>query len=100
MILAVAVVAVAVLQRSGPDPFSGAYWDPGRGRRIEITHEGGKYMLLYGVARHGYQAERHGDELQVRDPFSGYVVIRSTEQGLVLVSGARTTKLEPLRPGQ
>lgn len=99
-LVVVVVVALAVLRGPGEDPFTGVYWDRDSGRRVEITHRDGGYQLLYGVARRGYPAERYGDELQVRDPFSGYVLVRSTDEGLVLVSGSRTTKLEPLTAGK
>ena len=94
--MALAVVITIVLRTPGEDPFAGVYWDPGSGRRVEITLEDGRYQLLYGVAKHWYAAERHGDELQVRDPFSGYVLVRATDEGLFLVNGGAETKLEPL----
>ncbi len=103
LLLAAAVAAVVVvalvLRPDGPDPFPGVYWDTASGRRVEITHDGSGYRFLYGVARHGYPAERHGDELRVRDPFSGYLVVRSTGEGLVLVQGQRESRLEPLAGG-
>ena len=94
MVLAVVIAVVA--RTPGEDPFTGVYWDPGSGRRVEITHTDDRYRLLYGVAKHWYAAERHGDELQVRDPFSGYVLVRATDEGLFLVNGGAETKLEPL----
>ncbi len=97
-IVAILVIAAVVVlaQRDAGDPFSGVYWDPASGRRVEITHTDGRFQFLYGTARQGYPAERHGSELRVRDPFTGYIVVRSTSAGLVLEMGARTSKLRPL----
>lgn len=99
-LLAVAAVFAVLLWPGADDPFSGVYWDPDSGRRVEITRKDGRYRLLYGVAKVGYEAERRGDELQVRDPFSGYVVVRANADGLMLVSGRRETRLERLTEGQ
>jgi hypothetical protein len=100
LLLVAALVGLAVVvvtaRAPGEDPFAGVYRDPDGGRRVWITLSDGRYEVLFGAGQSWYEAERHGDELQVRDPFSGYVLVRATEEGLVLVSGGRETRLEPL----
>lgn len=95
-VLILAVVVGVLTRGPGEEPFAGVYWDPSSGRRVEITVQDDRYELLYGVAKRAYRAERYGDELQVRDPFSGYILVRATDEGLVLVSGGREARLEPL----
>ena len=76
------------------DPFAGLWWEPTTGRRIEITKEGGQYRLLYGAARRPYQATRKGDELRIRQPIGGDIVLKVAAEGrLEMVSGGRTSRL-------
>ena len=76
------------------DPFAGLWWEPTTGRRIEITKEGGQYRLLYGAARRPYQATREGDELRIRQPIGGDIVLKVAAEGrLEMVSGGRTSRL-------
>ena len=80
------------------DPFTGLYWEPSSGRRVEIRKDGGAYRLYYGAAKEAYQATRTGDELRIVEPLGGQTIVRlgKAEGTLELVSGGKTTKLQPL----
>jgi len=97
--LAVALVLLAVILPlaacgSGDDPFTGVWWEPATGRRIEITKEGEQYRLLYGAAKRPYRATREGDELRVRQPFGGDIVVKAAAEGrLVMVIGGQSSRL-------
>jgi hypothetical protein len=76
------------------DPFTGLWWEPASGRRIEITKDGGQYGLLYGAARRPYQATRVGDELLIRQPIGGDIVVKTAAGGhLSMVIGGKTSRL-------
>jgi len=98
-ILAVSLVLLAVVLPlaacgSGDDPFAGLWWEPAAGRRIEITKEGEQYRLLYGAAERPYRATREGDELRVRQPFGGDIVVKAAAEGrLDMVIGGQTSRL-------
>jgi len=99
-----AVLAAVVLATSLPvacgnaDPFTGLYWEPASGRRIEIQRDGDGYRLYYGRDMHPYAAVRDGDELTITDPMGGKSIVRrgAGEGTLELVSGGETTELRPL----
>ena len=79
---------------AGDDPFAGLWWEPAAGRRIEITKEGEQYRLLYGAAERPYRATREGDELRVRQPFGGDIVVKAAAKGrLDMVIGGQTSRL-------
>ena len=79
---------------AGDDPFAGLWWEPTTGRRIEITKEGEQYRLLYGAARRPYQATRVGDELRIRQPIGGDIVLKVAAEGrLQMVSGGKSSRL-------
>lgn len=82
----------------GADPFSGQYWEPSSGRRIEIARDGEAYELYYGRELHAYPARLEGDHLVITDPMGGKTVVRPgrAEGTLELVSGGETTLLKPL----
>jgi uncharacterized lipoprotein YehR (DUF1307 family) len=98
-VLSVALVLLAVVLPlaacgSEDDPFDGLWWEPATGRRIEITKEGEQYRLLYGAAERPYRATREGDELRVRQPFGGDIVVKAAAEGrLELVIGEKTSRL-------
>ena len=98
-VLAVSLVLLAVVLPlaacgSGDDPFAGLWWEPTTGRRIEITRDGEQYRLLYGAAQRPYEATREGDELRVRQPFGGDIVVKVAPEGrLVMVIGGQSSRL-------
>jgi hypothetical protein len=71
---ALAIVATSVAR--GDDDFSGVWWEPDSGRRVEIVREGDAYTLLYGAERRPFAADR-----------------------LELIDGGRTTTLQPVPDG-
>jgi hypothetical protein len=72
-----AVVLLLAACGVATDPFAGLWWEPTTGRRIEITKAGEQYRLLYGAARRPYPAVRAGDELRVRQPLGGDIVVKA-----------------------
>ena len=79
---------------SGDDPFTGLWWEPTTARRIEITKDGEQYRLLYGAVRRPYQATREGDELRIRQPIGGDIVVKAAAEGrLDMVIGGQTSRL-------
>ena len=92
LLLAVALPLAAC--GAGDDPFIGLWWEPTTARRIEITKDGDQYRLLYGAARRPYQATREGEELRVRQPIGGDIVVKPAAEGrLNMVIGGKTTRL-------
>ena len=76
------------------DPFTGLWWEPTTGRRIEITNDGDQYRLLYGAALRPYLATRAGDELRVRQPIGGDIVVKTAADGrLDMVGDGQTSRL-------
>lgn len=98
--LAAAFLALALLLgRQGDDPFSGVYWEPASGRRVEIARQGDSYVLYYGVARRPFPAVREGDTLRLRDPLGGTIVVRPAGDGGLRLEGAGAAgALRPLEP--
>jgi hypothetical protein len=95
----VAVLAPLVLAACGnSDPFTGVYWEPSTGRRIEIQHTADGYELFYGRDLRPFPATRDGDQLTITDPMGGKTVLRlgTTEGTLKLETGGKTTVLKPL----
>jgi hypothetical protein len=79
------------------DPFAGLWWEPSTGRRIEISRDGDAYRLYYGAARRPYAATRDGDELRIREPMGGTIVVRTTSgAGLDLVIDGKSSRLKPV----
>jgi len=80
------------------DPFTGLYWEPSSGRRVEIRKNGDAYRLYYGAAKEAYTATRTGNELRIAEPLGGQTIVRpgKAEGTLELLSGGRTTQLQPL----
>jgi len=79
---------------AGDDPFTGLWWEPATGRRIEITKDGDQYRLLYGAALRPYQAARVRDELRIRQPIGGDIVVKAAAEGrLDMVIGGKTSRL-------
>jgi len=80
------------------DPFTGLYWEPSSGRRVEIRKAGDAYRLLYGAAKEQYTATRTGNELRITEPLGGQTVVRlgKAEGTLELLSGGKKTVLKPL----
>jgi hypothetical protein len=93
-ILLLAVVLPLAACGAGGDPFTGLWWEPTTGRRIEITNDGDQYRLLYGAALRPYLATRVGDELRVRQPIGGDIVVKTAADGrLTMLSGGQTSRL-------
>ena len=63
------------------DPFTGLWWEPTSGRRIEITKDGEQYRFLYGAAERPDQATREGDELRIPQPIGGDIVVKIAADG-------------------
>ena len=84
------------------DPFTGLYWEPSSGRRVEIRKDGEKYWLFYGAAKQAYQAKRDGDELVIAEPMGGETIVRTgdTEGTLELETAGKTTLLKRLQQHQ
>jgi len=92
LLLAVALPLAAC--GSKDDPFTGLWWEPTTARRIEITKDGGHYRLLYGAAQRPYQATREGDELRIRQPIGGDIVVKvAADGGLDMVIGGKASRL-------
>ena len=100
----VAVVAMLLILLAGAlplaacgtrdDPFTGLWWEPASGRRIEITKDGGRYSFLYGAARRPYQAAREGDALRIRQPIGDDIVVTLAADGhLDMLIGGKTSRL-------
>ena len=66
---------------AGDDPFTGLWWEPTSGRRIEITKDGEQYRLLYGAAERPYEATREGDELRIPQLIGGDIVVMIAADG-------------------
>ena len=84
------------------DPFTGLYWEPASGRRVEIRKDGETYWLYYGAAKQAYQAKRDGDELIIAEPMGGETIVRrgDTEGTLELETAGKTTLLKRLQQHQ
>jgi len=90
-------LAVGLAACARDDPFEGLWWEPSSGRRIEISAVGDVYRFSYGVAQRPYRAMREGDELRIKEPMGGEIVVRAAEDGeLELVIGGSATRLKPL----
>jgi hypothetical protein len=77
------------------DPFTGLWWEPSTGRRIEINKDGDAYRLYYGAAKRPYPATRDGDELRIREPMGGSIVVKMMSgDGLDLVIDGESSHLE------
>jgi hypothetical protein len=103
--LSFAVLALVVLLAplllaacGNADPFTGTYWEPATGRRIEIKHTGAGYELFYGRDLRPFPATRDGDRLTITDPMGGKTVVvpGASEGTLKLMTGGKTTVLKPL----
>jgi len=79
VVLAIGLPLVAC--GAGDDPFTGLWWEPATARRIEITKDGDQYRLLYGAALRPYPATREGDELLIRQPMGGDIVVKTAADG-------------------
>lgn len=90
-------LVVASLTRDA-DPFSGVWWEPSSGRRIEIVRAVDGYTLYYGAQRRPFSAERRGDgELRIAAPLGGDILVRPVaDDRLELVDGGTATTLERL----
>jgi hypothetical protein len=97
---AIVLVLVAASLARGDDAFSGVWWEPASGRRVEIVRDGDAYRLLYGAQRRPFAAERRGDELVIAAPLGGDIVVRAVAADrLELEDGGRTTTLQPAPDG-
>jgi hypothetical protein len=98
------LIVACVLPACGgnADPFTGLYWEPSSGRRVEIRKEGDDYLLIYGAAKRPFKATREGDELRVAEPLGGETVVRLGEDvnTLELSTGGETSLLERLQQHQ
>jgi hypothetical protein len=97
------IAAFALLACGGnADPFTGLYWEPSSGRRVEIRKEGDDYLVIYGAAKRPFKATREGDELRVAEPLGGETVVRLGDDvnTLELATGGKTSLLERLQQHQ
>lgn len=91
--LALALAACGVQD----DPFTGLWWEPSTGRRIEIGRDVDAYWFYYGAKKLRYRATREGDELRIREPMGGTIVVKSANgDGLDLVIGGTSSRLRPV----
>ncbi len=97
LLAAIVLMAALALAGCGSDPFSGVWWEPATGRRIEIRELADGYQLLYGAEKRPYAAVRDGDELTIAQPFGALIVIQADDDGtLRLVGDGPTTRLQRL----
>ncbi len=98
------LVAATALPACGgnADPFTGLYWEPSTGRRVEISKQEEGYLLYYGAAKRPFKATREGDELRVAEPMGGQTVVRlgDDESTLELQTAGKTTLLKRLQQHQ
>jgi hypothetical protein len=103
-LLLVTLLVAAQLASCGgnADPFTGLYWEPASGRRVEIRKEGEAYWLFYGAAKQAYKARQDGDELVITDPLGGQTIVRKgdAEGVLELETAGETTQLKRLQQHQ
>ena len=98
--VAAALVFLGTSVARGDDAFSGVWWEPDSGRRVEIVREGDAYTFLYGAERRPFTAERRGDDLVIAAPLGGDIVVRAVAADrLELIDGVRTTTLQPVPDG-
>jgi hypothetical protein len=102
VLLLVAVAAPALSACGNADPFTGLYWEPSTGRRVEIRKEGDAYQLFYGAAKRPFVAAREGDELRISEPMGGETVVRLGDDvgTLELVTAGKKSRLERLQQHQ
>jgi hypothetical protein len=104
LMLAALLCALALALAScgaGDDPFAGVWWEPATARRIEITLKDGSYRLYYGAAKLAYPATRVGDELHIRQPMGGMIVVKAMKGGgLDLVIAGKSSRLKPVPQDQ
>jgi hypothetical protein len=102
-LLLVVATALAVLVTSvarDDDAFSGVWWEPDSGRRVEIVREGDAYTFLYGAGRRPFAAERRGADLVIAPPLGGDIVVHAVAADrLELIDGGQTTTLQPVPDG-
>jgi len=100
LVVVVGVVIAATFIARDDDAYSGLWWEPDTGRRIEIVREGDRYSLLYGAARRPFAAEKRGDELVIAAPLGGDIVVRAVAADrLLVIDGGQTTTLQPAPDG-
>jgi hypothetical protein len=103
-LLLATLIAAPLLAGCGgnADPFTGLYWEPSSGRRVEIRKDGETYWLYYGAAKQAYPARRDGDELIIAEPMGGETIVRKgdTEGALELETAGKTTTLKRLQQHQ
>jgi len=98
--IVVAIVLTGTSLAGDDDAFSGLWWEPSSGRRIEIVPEGDGYRLLYGAQQRPFAAEKRGDELVIAAPLGGDIVVRVVAADrLQLIDGGQTTTLRPAPDG-
>jgi hypothetical protein len=104
VLLLAALLLASLLAGCGgnADPFTGLYWEPSSGRRVEIRKDGETYWLYYGAARQAYQAKRDGDELIIAEPMGGETIVREGDAKgtLELQTAGKTTVLRRLQQHQ
>jgi hypothetical protein len=77
------------------DPYTGLWWEPSSGLRLEIRKDGGAYTLQVGTDLQRYTAEARGEELYVARSQGGDITVKQAPEGrLDLVIGGTSNRLQ------
>jgi hypothetical protein len=94
----VALAGAAQLAACGgaaSDPFTGTWWEPKTGLRVQVKHGGDGYEVLVGTDLSASPATRDGDKLVVDHPERGTVELTpASGDRLQLTEAGKTSLLE------
>ena len=77
------------------DPYTGLWWEPASGLRLEVRKEGGSYTLQVGTDLQRYAAEVRGEELYAARSEGGDITVRQApEDRLDIVIGDTSSRLQ------
>jgi hypothetical protein len=99
LLLALAVLAgaaqLAACGGAASDPFTGTWWEPKTGLRVQVKDGGDRYEVLIGTDLKASPATRDGDKLVVDHPERGTVELTTASQDhLQLAEDGKTSLLE------